>query len=46
MIRLQFVIEKGLEQGLGREMQRRVFGRFGMKTTSMMSGQNPCSWKL
>jgi CubicO group peptidase (beta-lactamase class C family) len=36
MILLQFVLEKGLGLNLGQEMQRRVFDRFGMKTTSMM----------
>lgn len=36
MILLQFVLEKGLGLDVGREMQRRVFDRFGMKTTSMM----------
>jgi len=35
MILLQFVLEKGLGLDLGAEMQRRVFDRFGMKTTSM-----------
>lgn len=35
MILLQFVIERGLGLDLGKEMQRRVFDRFGMKTTSM-----------
>ncbi len=32
---LQFVLEAGLELDLGKEMQRRVFDRFGMKRTSM-----------
>ncbi|WP_271068956.1 serine hydrolase domain-containing protein [Caulobacter sp. NIBR1757] len=36
MILLQFVLEKGLGLDLGKEMQRRVFDRFGMKNTSMM----------
>jgi CubicO group peptidase (beta-lactamase class C family) len=36
MILLQFVIERGLGLDLGMEMQRRVFDRFGMKTTSMI----------
>lgn len=35
MILLQFGLEKGLGLALGAEMQRRVFDRFGMKTTSM-----------
>ena len=35
MILLQFVLEKGLGLDLGKEMQRRVFDRFGMKNTSM-----------
>ncbi|MFL6634288.1 MAG: serine hydrolase domain-containing protein [Massilia sp.] len=35
MILLQFVIERGLGMDLGREMQERVFDRFGMKNTSM-----------
>ncbi|PQO93999.1 serine hydrolase [Massilia phosphatilytica] len=35
MILLQFVIERGLGLDLGREMQTRVFDRFGMKNTSM-----------
>ncbi|MDV3455469.1 serine hydrolase domain-containing protein [Sphingomonas sp. HF-S4] len=35
IILLQFGIEKGLGLDLGAEMQRRVFDRFGMKTTSM-----------
>jgi CubicO group peptidase (beta-lactamase class C family) len=35
LILLQFAIERGLGLDLGREMQRRVFDRFGMKTTSM-----------
>jgi CubicO group peptidase (beta-lactamase class C family) len=34
-ILLQFVIERGLGLDLGKEMQRRVFDRFGMKQTSM-----------
>jgi CubicO group peptidase (beta-lactamase class C family) len=32
---LQFVLETGVGLDVGREMQRRVFGRFGMKRTSM-----------
>lgn len=36
MILLQFVLERGLGLDLGKEMQRRVFDRFGMKNTSMM----------
>jgi CubicO group peptidase (beta-lactamase class C family) len=36
IILLQFVIEKGLGLNLGEEMQRRVFDRFGMASTSMM----------
>ncbi len=36
LILLQFVIEKGLGLDVGREMQQRVFDRFGMATTSMM----------
>lgn len=36
MILLQFVIERGLGLDLGKEMQRRVFDRFGMTNTSMM----------
>ncbi len=36
MILLQFVLEQGLGLDVGAEMQRRVFDRFGMKTTSMM----------
>lgn len=35
LILLQFVIERGLGLDLGREMQRRVFDRFGMTRTSM-----------
>ena len=35
MILLQFVIERGLGLDLGKEMQTRVFDRFGMKNTSM-----------
>jgi CubicO group peptidase (beta-lactamase class C family) len=35
LILLQFVIERGLGLDLGAEMQRRVFGPLGMKTTSM-----------
>ncbi|WP_395645944.1 serine hydrolase domain-containing protein [Terricaulis sp.] len=36
MILLQFVLERGLGLDLGREMQRRVFDRFGMTRSSMM----------
>ncbi len=36
MILLQFVLEKGLGLDLGKEMQRRVFDRFGMKNTAMI----------
>ncbi len=36
LILLQFVIERGLRLDLGKEMQRRVFDRFGMKMTSMI----------
>ncbi|MEQ1753512.1 MAG: serine hydrolase domain-containing protein [Micropepsaceae bacterium] len=36
MILLQFVLEQGLGLDVGEEMQRRVFDRFAMKTTSMM----------
>jgi CubicO group peptidase (beta-lactamase class C family) len=35
IVLLQFAIEKGLGLDLGREMQRRVFDRFGMRNTSM-----------
>ncbi|HSI60433.1 MAG TPA: serine hydrolase domain-containing protein [Ideonella sp.] len=35
MTLLQFVLERGLGLDLGREMQRRVFDRFGMLRTSM-----------
>ncbi len=35
LILLQFVIERGHGLALGDEMQRRVFDRFGMRTTSM-----------
>jgi CubicO group peptidase (beta-lactamase class C family) len=35
LILLQFVIARGLGLDVGAEMQRRVFDRFGMKTTSM-----------
>ena len=35
-ILLQFVLERGLGLDLGKEMQRRVFDRFGMRNTSMM----------
>jgi CubicO group peptidase (beta-lactamase class C family) len=36
LILLQFVLEKGLGLDVGKEMQRRVFDRFGMTRTSMM----------
>jgi len=36
LILLQFVIERGLGLDLGKEMQARVFDRFGMSKTSMM----------
>lgn len=36
LILLQFVLERGLGLDLGAEMQRRVFGRFGMPNTSMI----------
>ncbi|MBP7705364.1 MAG: beta-lactamase family protein [Caulobacter sp.] len=36
LILLQFVLEQGLGLDLGKEMQRRVFDRFGMKTSSMI----------
>lgn len=35
-ILLQFVLEKGLGLDVGKEMQRRVFDRFGMPRTSMI----------
>ncbi len=35
-ILLQFVLERGLGLDLGREMQRRVFDRFGMRNSSMI----------
>lgn len=35
-ILLQFVLERGLGLDLGKEMQRRLFDRFGMRNTSMM----------
>lgn len=35
MILLQFVIERGLGLDVGKEMQKRVFDRFGMKQSSM-----------
>jgi CubicO group peptidase (beta-lactamase class C family) len=35
-ILLQFVLERGLGLDVGQEMQRRVFERFGMTSTSMM----------
>jgi len=35
-ILLQFVLERGLGLDLGREMQLRVFDRFGMRNTSMI----------
>lgn len=34
-ILLQFVLERGLGLDVGREMQQRVFDRFGMRNTSM-----------
>ena len=36
IILLQFVLERGLGLDVGREMQRRVFDRFGMRRTSMV----------
>lgn len=36
IILLQFVLEQGLGLDVGREMQRRVFDRFGMANTSMI----------
>ena len=36
LILLQFVLERGLGLDVGREMQRRVFDRFGMADTSMI----------
>lgn len=36
IILLQFVLERGLGFDLGKEMQRRVFDRFGMRNTSMI----------
>lgn len=36
LILLQFVLERGLGLDLGKEMQRRVFDRFGMRNTDMM----------
>jgi CubicO group peptidase (beta-lactamase class C family) len=36
LILLQFVLEKGLGLDLGKEMQRRVFDRFGMSRSSMI----------
>jgi len=36
LILLQFVLERGRGLDVGREMQRRVFDRFGMTRTSMM----------
>ena len=36
LILLQFVLERGLGLDVGKEMQRRVFDRFGMSRTSMM----------
>ncbi|NEX93086.1 serine hydrolase domain-containing protein [Caulobacter sp. 17J65-9] len=36
LILLQFVLERGLGLDVGREMQRRVFDRFGMTDTSMI----------
>lgn len=35
IILLQFVLEKGLGLDVGAELQRRVFDRFGMRSTSM-----------
>lgn len=35
-ILLQFVLERGMGLDLGKEMQRRVFDRFGMRNTSMI----------
>jgi CubicO group peptidase (beta-lactamase class C family) len=35
-ILLQFVLERGLGLDVGREMQHRVFDRFGMRNTSMV----------
>ncbi|RKI35226.1 class A beta-lactamase-related serine hydrolase [Corallococcus sp. AB004] len=35
IILMQFVLERGLGLDVGAEMQRRVFDRFGMRTTSM-----------
>jgi CubicO group peptidase (beta-lactamase class C family) len=35
LILLQFVLEKGMGLDVGREMQTRVFDRFGMRRTSM-----------
>ncbi len=35
-ILMQFVLERGLGLDVGREMQRRVFDRFGMTNTDMM----------
>lgn len=35
LILLQFVLERGLGVDVGAEMQRRIFDRFGMRTTSM-----------
>lgn len=36
IILVQFVLEQGLHLDVGREMQRRVFDRFGMTNSSMM----------
>ena len=36
MILLQFVIERGLGLDVGTEMQRRIFDRYGMNSTSMI----------
>lgn len=36
LILLQFVLERGLGLDLGKEMQKRVFDRFGMRNTSMI----------
>jgi CubicO group peptidase (beta-lactamase class C family) len=38
---LQFVLEEGLGLDVKAEMQRRVFDRFGMATTSMQYGDLP-----
>lgn len=51
IILLQFVLERGLGLDVGREMQRRVFDRFGMANTSMMwrpdfAGNLADGWRL